>query len=384
MFGGFCMGDTNFDREARRYKAVLERESMKRLFLVAAIMAIASFAAVPVILKAEPEAVTVKLCVIAVLYGVASGAFSWFFVQLLKKKGRESEQWLFKMLYLMLHTCVLTYCSFVLWKATGTLFLYYLTVVLNCCIVVYRGTEYLVVALIELLLPALLAMEKTASAGTLAGMVLLQVLAIGIVLEIGYYFRKETLYRLKYRSEAKNAGVDPLTGLENRRGMLRRVESVWPFCERMKQNVAVMVIDIDHFKKYNDRFGHPAGDACLKSVAEVIRGTVRRKTDLSARIGGEEFLVFLYGMEEESVYRLAERIRQGVASLRIPHAEGAKYRYVTVSVGVASERCSRDLSFGGLYRRADRELYYAKNTGRNKVSLQKEGNLSLQDINTGR
>ena len=75
MFGGFCMGDTNFDREVRRYKAVLERESMKRLFLVAAVMALASFTAVPVVLKAGPEVVTMKLCIIAVLYGVASAAF---------------------------------------------------------------------------------------------------------------------------------------------------------------------------------------------------------------------------------------------------------------------------------------------------------------------
>ena len=148
---------------------------------------------------------------------------------------------------------------------------------------------------------------------------------------------------------------------------MRRVMSVWPALEAVNRSVAVMVIDIDHFKKYNDKFGHPAGDACLCRVADTIKQTVKGVPALVSRIGGEEFLVFVHGINDETAYGLAEQIRKNVESLGMAHSEEAKYRVVTISVGVASDRCSNEISFGGLYRRADKELYRAKYSGRNRV-----------------
>ena len=236
---------------------------------------------------------------------------------------------------------------------------------------------------IEAVLPLILLVKKSVVPEQCFGIVAAHILAGFIVYELYRDVQLAENYRRKYSLEVKTAERDPLTGLQNRRGMTRQVESVWPHCERMRQSVAVKVIDVDHFKKYNDRFGHPQGDVCLRKVAEVLRATAKRKSDLTARIGGEEFLVFLYGMEEHQVLFLAEKIRQGVANLQMPHSEEAKYKYVTVSIGVAMEQCGADVSFSGLYRRADKELYHAKNTGRNRISFHRGENSTQRERNIG-
>lgn len=197
---------------------------------------------------------------------------------------------------------------------------------------------------------------------------LLIVLASAIMSRIIYSKRIEVMkLRQRLNGISKDAMVDPLTGLLNRRGFDRQVESIWPFCVRNDYKVALMIIDVDNFKLYNDEFGHPEGDQCLKKVAESIRGTARRTTDIVSRIGGEEFLVFIQGSREDEMLEFADTIRKNVEKLAIPHSENAAHPYVTVSVGLEIA-VPKGMNINMLYEGADRELYQAKESGRNAVS----------------
>lgn len=172
----------------------------------------------------------------------------------------------------------------------------------------------------------------------------------------------------KLSTTMKNAEEDPLTGLLNRRGLDKRMNVILPYCIRNKSIVALLILDIDNFKKYNDSFGHPAGDVCIQTIGEVLRSTARRSTDLIARIGGEEFLVFVHGTNEMDPILLAEKIRATVEGRRLKHSPtlGAN-AIVTVSIGVASAIPTSTNSFEDLYADADKALYLAKKNGRNAV-----------------
>lgn len=176
-----------------------------------------------------------------------------------------------------------------------------------------------------------------------------------------------TMERLEDSNQrlAALAQTDPLTGLLNRRGVEERVEKRLSRCDRTR-DVAFLMIDIDLFKSYNDRFGHDQGDQCLQKVAGAIQCCVRKDTDLAARIGGEEFLAVLIGCEAAYVLRTAQRLREEVVKLGLEAATDAVHRYVTVSVGIAATQTPFD--FTALYGRADKALYKAKNAGRNRVA----------------
>ena len=128
--------------------------------------------------------------------------------------------------------------------------------------------------------------------------------------------------------------------------------------------------DIDHFKAYNDTYGHQAGDDTLKEVAYALQDSVQRAGDVLSRYGGEEFAIILPGMLLDEAARLAEALRNGVESRKIRHAPIAESPYVTVSLGVASFQAARDVSPGELVAAADRALYTAKRRGRNRVEIE--------------
>jgi diguanylate cyclase (GGDEF)-like protein len=160
--------------------------------------------------------------------------------------------------------------------------------------------------------------------------------------------------------------VDPLTGVSNRRAFDAALEKGWSRAIRTKKPLAVALLDVDHFKAYNDTYGHPAGDACLKRIAEACKASVVRTGDCFARYGGEEFAVVIADADEHAAATVAERLRAAVEALRIPHS-GTEPGIVTVSVGVVSMRARRKSPPRELVERADRALYRAKGTGRNRV-----------------
>jgi diguanylate cyclase (GGDEF)-like protein len=131
----------------------------------------------------------------------------------------------------------------------------------------------------------------------------------------------------------------------------------------------VLMVDVDHFKKYNDRYGHPAGDECLRQVAQVLMDKLRRPVDLVARYGGEEFIAVLPQSDEAYAMAVAERVRQAVEALQLRHEGSSSALVLTVSVGVASGTALFGQAPESLVARADQALYLAKREGRNRVSL---------------
>lgn len=166
--------------------------------------------------------------------------------------------------------------------------------------------------------------------------------------------------------------TDALTGISNRRAYDEQVEVEWKRTQRSDKPLSLIVCDIDFFKKFNDRYGHEAGDACLHAVAQIIRQTALRPGDFAARYGGEEFAVILPDTGAEGALKIAERIRTAVMQQGIPHEDSEVAAVVTLSIGVSSTAASgaARLSPAVLFRMADAALYEAKRQGRNRAVLQ--------------
>jgi diguanylate cyclase (GGDEF)-like protein len=175
------------------------------------------------------------------------------------------------------------------------------------------------------------------------------------------------LRSMQFRLEALSIS-DPLTGLANRRRFDEVLRSEWVRALRGNGSIGAVMIDIDHFKRYNDHYGHVNGDRCLRGVAEVLQAAVRQDVDLAARYGGEEFVLVLPGADPASAAEVAARAHAAVLALREPHA-ASELGYVTVSVGVVSLVPTDEMGAGRLVELADSALYRAKQQGRNQVAV---------------
>lgn len=173
--------------------------------------------------------------------------------------------------------------------------------------------------------------------------------------------------RQAHDTMAQTARTDNLTQLANRRHFDEALRQVWADAVLRRQAVAILLVDVDHFKAFNDLYGHPAGDACLRAVAGAMRACVRKGGDVMARWGGEEFAVVMSDASLESARLLAERIRQAVQELARPHAASRAGECVSVSVGVSAMVPDSHSSLEELLRTADLCLYEAKARGRNRV-----------------
>ena len=167
-------------------------------------------------------------------------------------------------------------------------------------------------------------------------------------------------------SSAKNqAETDPMTRLLNRRGLERRVTQIWPASIRERQSVAVVMLDIDNFKKFNDTFGHSEGDECIKMIADALSSVIKRRTDYVARVGGEEFLILLTGLTEKDALNMTIQCKKAVEARKMPHAPGNFLPYVTISMGLAlADEVVPEVDFWELRNEADKALYKAKEGGK--------------------
>jgi diguanylate cyclase (GGDEF)-like protein/PAS domain S-box-containing protein len=180
--------------------------------------------------------------------------------------------------------------------------------------------------------------------------------------------RDMTENKLAHEKLERMAQYDGLTNLANRRAFDERLKGDWSLAQRNKKPVSLLFMDIDHFKQFNDIYGHQAGDDCLVAVAETISGQCLRPSDLAARYGGEEFTIILPATDKGGAYVIAERVRKAVYDMNWKHSGNSAADRVTISIGLATitpETGQFDESI--LIKAADHALYKAKELGRNRV-----------------
>lgn len=177
----------------------------------------------------------------------------------------------------------------------------------------------------------------------------------------------DLLLQLNARLE-EMARRDELTGIGNRRALNEQVVSTHSFSRRYSRPYSIIIVDLDHFKNYNDLYGHQKGDIILKTVADTIRAACR-ETDFVARYGGEEIVVLLRESDYNCSHHIAQRILQSIEQLQIPHENNQKYGVVTASAGIATfcPRENPDEDWDAVLKRSDEALYEAKKAGRNRV-----------------
>jgi diguanylate cyclase (GGDEF)-like protein len=162
------------------------------------------------------------------------------------------------------------------------------------------------------------------------------------------------------------SATDALTGIGNRRAFDQALQSAWQQAARDGTDLALLLLDVDHFKSFNDRYGHPAGDGCLRLIGAVLAAGIRRPSDFAARYGGEEFVILLPATTEAGARELGELLGTMIEEAAMPH-QGSLAGLVTVSIGAASMSPSPGDDSAALLALADRALYHAKQTGRARV-----------------
>ena len=162
---------------------------------------------------------------------------------------------------------------------------------------------------------------------------------------------------------------DGLTGIANRRSFDERLVGDWARSLRSGKSLSLLMVDIDHFKQYNDHYGHLAGDNCIRAVAKALERAVSRGLDFVARYGGEEFAILLEDTQTQGASRVAKACLKAVARLAIPHADSSAGQIVSISVGIRSMLATPQTDTDVLIRQADRALYQSKRDGRNRYSV---------------
>ncbi|MHA3103848.1 GGDEF domain-containing protein [Acinetobacter sp. ANC 3791] len=191
---------------------------------------------------------------------------------------------------------------------------------------------------------------------------------------IGFMFDVSERKRLELELEQLNKRnqelllQDPLTQVSNRQALKERLEQEFKRAQRNERPLSILFIDIDHFKKYNDEYGHLQGDYCLIAVAQLLKQMFSRAYDFVARFGGEEFVVLLPETSQEEAIQLAEHFRKAVNRIEMPLISAAKAPKITVSIGVNTHgQTQQYLTVESFIRSADELLYLTKDQGRNQV-----------------
>jgi diguanylate cyclase (GGDEF)-like protein len=193
-------------------------------------------------------------------------------------------------------------------------------------------------------------------------------------LSMASYMREQTMLTMLSEQRLAEANerltelssTDGLTGIGNRRALDAVLHTEWARAVREEATLSLLVIDVDFFKRYNDHYGHPAGDECLRMIASVMQHTLRSPPDFAARFGGEEFVAVLPGTTEAEAREVGERLCQAVFTAGMRHQD-SPFTVVTISIGAASVAPHAPDGWKALIDRADGALYQAKNAGRNRV-----------------
>lgn len=182
---------------------------------------------------------------------------------------------------------------------------------------------------------------------------------------------------LEARLIAQIAQHDALTGSKNRRVFDEHLGRLWPQAHADGRTIAVLLIDVDHFKAYNDRYGHQAGDQTLQRIAKSMQSLVDGPLDVLSRYGGEEFVAVLYDVDSKQAMDIADRMRRAVQALAIEHSASSTSSSVTISIGVAVVEPTPERTPRGALQLADQALYAAKIGGRNRIELMNEADYGM-------
>ena len=204
--------------------------------------------------------------------------------------------------------------------------------------------------------------------------VIVSIIFIPIMILIVGHLKNELIERTKDLEQANEhlnycSKHDFLTCIANRRYFDEVINLEWFRAMREQKSISIIMIDIDYFKSFNDKYGHSTGDNCLKEVAKAIVKETKRADDFSARFGGEEFAVILYNTNVDGAIIIGENIRRSVEDLKIRFDSSLVSEYLTVSVGIAAMVPSTESKYSNLINMADAALYSAKGKGRNRVEI---------------
>lgn len=211
-------------------------------------------------------------------------------------------------------------------------------------------------------------------AGLNSGQRLFDVAMACFALVLGFFFlysfsRSQRLNWFRNMMLTDSVHRDALTNIGNRRMFDVHIERLWNQAIRTRVPVALLLVDLDHFKSFNDHAGHQAGDHCLARVAGAIAQSARRPLDVAARYGGEEFVVLLFDVQRDRVEELCRELHANLEALQIPHPASSVGRHVTVSIGAACVEPQAGRHHDGLIQLADEALYAAKEGGRNRTMV---------------
>lgn len=170
-----------------------------------------------------------------------------------------------------------------------------------------------------------------------------------------------------YEAMKWQAAFDALTGIPNRHSFSERILTEFNRSLRDRNPLSVIIGDIDHFKLYNDTYGHAGGDECLKIVAKTMQNSLKRPGDFCARYGGEEFIIILPATDQKGAKAIADEIRSNIMAINIPHEKSLTHKIVTISLGVATKEHGEMITHERLLKMADDALYQAKESGRNRT-----------------
>lgn len=319
---------------------------------------------------------------IVIANGIFSAIFALFAAALLQFQQRKVRHWL---IWLPVPITLITFANFqgnfpariILNGLITIIQIVFLLVVLyqGRASTVGRGQYFVATGFMLLVMLYLLRITLTASGSVnmvwVGGPNHLQTFTYIIAIVLLPVFGVGFLIMTKERTEEENrqlATHDQLTGLANRRSMGEILNKEWSRSRRGSRSLAVAMVDVDLFKKYNDRYGHLAGDDCLKEVARILQAGLKRSSDLAARYGGEEFLLIFPETDITTAQRLTDALRQALVARALPH-DKSPLGYVTLSAGVAATMQGSYDSADGLLQAADDALYEAKQNGRNQIRL---------------
>ncbi|OKH31161.1 hypothetical protein NIES2101_41745 [Calothrix sp. HK-06] len=190
---------------------------------------------------------------------------------------------------------------------------------------------------------------------------------LGLEQEIANYKRQLALTVKKNIELTRIASLDELTQIANRRQFDQTLDWEWGQMLKSNQPLSLIIGDVDYFKGYNDIYGHPMGDFCLKQVAKAMSDTLQPSGNLVARYGGEEFVILLPNTSSSAAIVLAEKVRIAIEQMQLPHPSSNVCAFVTMSMGVSSLILTEQTSVNTLLAQADTALYKAKKSGRNRV-----------------